>query len=153
MSERVTFEQELERHGRIVFTNVGVSMMPLLRQNRDLMVIERKPAGRCKKYDAVLYKVGQRYILHRIIQVRPNDYVIVGDNCIHREYGIKDAQILGVLREVIRDGKKIDVEKSLKYRVYVHIWCDFFHIRASLLWMKMAVYAVLHRVRRWMKRS
>lgn len=133
MRKEVTFEEELETHGSIVYTNVGVSMMPLLRQGRDLMVIQKKPEGRCKKYDAVLYRVGNRYILHRILKVRAHDYVIAGDNCIHREYGITDAQILGVLTQVLRDGKRIDVKKSFKYRLYVHLWCDFFHIRVLIL--------------------
>lgn len=144
MSERVTFEQELAQHGNIVFTNVGVSMMPLLRQGRDLMVIEKKPEGRCKKYDAVLYKVGPRYILHRIVKVREKDYVIVGDNCIWREYGITDDQILGVLTHVVRDGKKIDLSTSKKYWLYVHLWCDFYHVRAAILWLKQTAIRLLH---------
>ena len=54
-----SFEEELERSGSIVFTNKGVSMMPLLRQNRDLMVIEKKGPARCKKYDVILFKRGE----------------------------------------------------------------------------------------------
>ena len=37
-----TFEEEIRQNGYLVYTNVGASMMPLLRQNRDLMVIEQK---------------------------------------------------------------------------------------------------------------
>lgn len=50
-----TFEEEIQRTGRLVYTNVGCSMMPLIRQHRDLVVIE-KPQGRCRKYDVPLYK-------------------------------------------------------------------------------------------------
>ena len=35
------FENEIESKGYIVYTNVGDSMMPLLRQNKDLMVIRK----------------------------------------------------------------------------------------------------------------
>ena len=55
MSETSSFEELLKRDGKLVYTNVGVSMMPLLRQHRDVMVIARVPEGeRLKKYDAQL---------------------------------------------------------------------------------------------------
>ena len=50
-----TFEEEIEKSGKIIYTNVGDSMMPLIRQNRDLLIIE-KVSGRLKKYDVPLYK-------------------------------------------------------------------------------------------------
>ncbi len=131
-----TFEAELERGGRIIHTNVGDSMMPLLREGRDLMIIEKRPQGRCKKYDAVLYKrPNGRYVMHRILKVRKNDYVICGDNRWMREFGVPDEWILGVLTGVIRDGKQISVTDR-KYRLYVHLWCDFYWIRAAILRVK-----------------
>lgn len=147
MTEKITFEEELERHGSIVFTNVGVSMMPLLRQGQDLMEIRKKPEGRCQKYDAVLYKRGERYILHRILKVRQKDYVIAGDHNYHREYGITDDQILGVLTGVIRDGKRIDVHDK-RYLLYVHLWCDFYPIRAAILFGKTLPYRVYSKLKR-----
>jgi hypothetical protein len=135
MIEESTFEEELARRGYLVYTNVGCSMMPLLRQRRDLVEIVRKEPGRCRKYDAVLYKRGGRYILHRIVRVRKDDYVIVGDHNYVREYGITDDQILGVLAAVVRDGKRIGVD-DWRYRCYVHLWCDFYPIRAGILFLK-----------------
>lgn len=131
----VSFEDILEKNGYLAYTNVGVSMMPLLRQKKDVMVIRKKGEERCRKYDAVLYKVGEKYILHRILKVREKDYVIVGDNCFRREYGITDAQILGVLTAVIRDGREIKVTDR-GYLLYVHLWCDFYPIRAGILYCK-----------------
>lgn len=129
-----TYEEQLQTHGKLIYTNVGDSMMPLLRQNRDLMVIEKRPEGRCRKYDAVLYKrpATGAYVMHRILKVREDDYVLCGDNRWYREYGVKDDWILGVLTAVIRDGKQISV-KNWKYRLYVHLWCDFFWVRVFLL--------------------
>ena len=130
-----TYEKELETYGKVISTNVGDSMMPLLRQGKDLMVIERRPKGRCRKYDAVLYKLGDKYILHRILKVREKDYVICGDHRIRREYGVTDDQIIGVMTAVVRDGREIPVTDP-KYRFYVHLWCDFYHIRAAILYIK-----------------
>ncbi len=127
-----SYEAELKTRGKIIHTNVGVSMMPLLRQNRDVMIIER-PTGRLKKYDCPLYKTpGGKYILHRIIKVRENDYVICGDNCVTFERGVTDKQIIGVLTGVIRDGKTITMDNKW-YKLYYHIWCDFIYIRIFIL--------------------
>ena len=117
----------------MVYTNVGDSMWPLLREGRDLMIIDKKPEGRMKKYDAILYKRPcGKYIMHRILKVRKDDYVLCGDNRWLREFGVKDDWILGVLTAVVRKGKRISV-KSWKYQLYVHIWCDFYWIRAFIL--------------------
>ena len=139
-----TFEGILAANGELVYSNVGDSMMPLIRQHRDLVVIV--PAvGRLKKYDVPLYKRDSgQYVLHRILKVRANDYVICGDNRYAREYGITDANIIGVLKAVVRDGKELSVE-SRKYKFYVHLWCDFFHIRALLLMVKALARTVWRR--------
>ena len=48
------------------------------------------------------------------------------------EYGITDKHIIGVLTAVIRKGKEIKVTDR-RYRLYVHLWCDLFPIRAFVL--------------------
>ncbi len=127
-----TFEEEIERSGKIIYTNVGDSMMPLIKQGRDVLVIS-KPNGRLKRYDVPLYKRDSgQYVLHRILEVRENDYVICGDNRWKKEYGITDGHIIGVLTGMIRDGREIPVTDR-KYRIYVHIWCDFFPVRAWII--------------------
>ncbi len=142
-----TYERELSDHGRIIRTNKGTSMMPLLREGRDVMIIER-PDGRLKRYDAPLYKRPDgSYVLHRILKVREKDYVICGDHLIHREYGITDDDIIGVLTGVIRDGKTISTS-DLSYKFYTHLWCDFFYIRVAILWIKSFVKRGFNYIRR-----
>ena len=130
-------EAELAEKGTLVYANAGVSMRPLLRQGKDLMVIRKKlPQERCKKYDAVLFKrANGQYVLHRVMQVREHDYVICGDNCIGMEHGITDEQILGIMTQVVRGGRKQRIirENDVLYRCYVHLWCDFYPVRALLL--------------------
>ena len=60
-----SFEEVLLDKGVIIYTNKGYSMLPLLRQKKDLIEIRKKEPGRCKKYDVVLYKRDKKYILHR----------------------------------------------------------------------------------------
>ena len=138
-----TFEEEIEKHGQLVYRNVGDSMLPLLRQGKDLFVISRKPEGRLKKYDVPLYKRDDgTYVLHRIIKVRKHDYVLCGDNRWQCETGITDRHVIGVMTAIIRDGTSIPVTDR-KYRLYVHLWCDFFFLRAFILGLR----ALLRKIR------
>lgn len=121
MSEYSTIEAEIQKHGKGIFTNVGDSMMPLLRQRRDIIHIS-KVEGRLKKYDVPLYKRDNgQYVLHRILKVRDNDYVICGDNRTGMEEGITDKHIIGVMTGVSRDGKFLSVNDK-KYKLYVMLW-------------------------------
>ena len=130
-----TFEEELEQNGKLVYTNVGVSMLPLLREGRDVMLIEKTDVLR--PLDAVLFKregVSGRgaYVLHRILKIRPDGkYWIVGDNCVSGET-VERKNILGVLTGVMRDGKMIK-NTDLKYRAYVRLWCAPYHLRFFVL--------------------
>ena len=132
MSETYSFEELLEKNGYIVYTNVGYSMMPFIRQRRDIIEIRKKSTGRCRKYDVVLYKRGEKYILHRILNVMPDGYVIAGDNCTYLEKDITDENILGVMHRVIRDGKSVYTNNRF-YMLYVHLWCDFYPLRVLIL--------------------
>lgn len=128
-----SFEDVLARDGKLIYTGTGYSMLPMLRPKRDLIIIERAE-GRLKKYDVPLYKrdAGQ-YVLHRIVQVRPDGYVLCGDHQWRREYGVTDRQIIGVLTAFVRDGREISAADR-RYRLYAHVWCDLFWLRAGALW-------------------
>lgn len=130
--KKSSFEEILESEGRLIYSNVGDSMLPMIRQGRDLLVIERT-SGRLKQYDVPLYRrdTGQ-YVLHRVLKVRETDYVLCGDNRWGRETGITDRHVLGVLTAIIREGKTLSVTDR-RYRIYVRLWCDLFPLRAVLL--------------------
>lgn len=122
-------EEVLAENGVFVSTTVGVSMYPMLRNRKDTIIVTPYE-GRLKKYDVPLYRRGSKYILHRIVEVRPDSYVICGDNCMQREYDITDEQILGVLTGFYRGKKQVDME-GWKYKTYVRCWCALFPVRRS----------------------
>ncbi len=135
----LTYEEYLEKNGSMTYSNVGTSMMPLLKQGRDLFTVTKKDSERCRKYDVVLYRrPPDKYVLHRVVKVRENDYVILGDNCINKEYGITDDDILGVMTSFVHKGKQHTVN-DMTYRIYSHLWVDlsFFRVKLKKLRMKM----------------
>ena len=140
---KTTYEEFLEKNGTMTYSNVGVSMLPLLRQGKDLFTVTKKGRRRCRKYDVVLYRrPPSSYVLHRIIEVRKDSYVILGDNCVKKEYGITDKDILGVMTSFVRSGKTHTVDEPL-YRLYSHIWVDFADCRILIKKAKMKVARLL----------
>ena len=105
-------------------------MRPMLKQNRDLVTI-RPVSGRLKKYDVPLYrKKGGGYLLHRIIAVTENGYVIRGDNTYVKELNVTDNDIVGVLTAFKRKGKDYTVE-SKGYRLYARVWNFLYPLRKA----------------------
>ena len=134
-----TYEQELAEKGILIYTTVGMSMRPFLRSGQDLMVIEAKKQGRCRTRDVVLYRRDSgKYVLHRIMAVRKDDYVLCGDNCWDLEPGIRDDQILGILTAVIRQGKRTQVTEP-GYQCLVFLWWLLYPIRALAFWLRYQV--------------
>ena len=150
---QTTFEEELARSGAIAFTNVGVSMKPLIRQGRDVMRIEALGDRPVKKYDAVLFRrpgVQGRgaYVLHRVLKCRKDgSFWIVGDNCTEGENVVRE-NILGVLTAVSR-GKKLLKVGDFSYRLYLLFWCKPYHLRFAVLrvrrFFKKALYKLKNR--------
>ena len=133
-----SFEEELDKKGIRVYTNKGNSMYPLIRQGKDVLII-KKCNTRLKKMDVPLYKrESGQYVLHRIIKVNENDYVIRGDNTYSNETGIRDDQILGVLSGVIRSGKEISVN-SFGYKLYSYFWYYTYYLRKIIIKIKRCI--------------
>lgn len=144
MRERETFEQALETRGSFVVPAKGESMRPLIRPGRDLVEISRKGPDRCKKHDVALYRRDGKVVLHRVLQVRPDDYVMAGDHQIMKETGVTDEQILGVLSAVIRNGRRVAVTDRV-YRCYVRVWCGLYPVRCALRRGKAAALRAIRR--------
>ena len=135
-----TFEELLDRDGKIVYKTHGSSMRPMLRQDRDLVII-RVPASRLKKYDVALYRRNGDYVLHRVIGVKEDHYLIRGDNT-YRIETVPEENVIGVLAGFQRNGKEISTD-SIGYRIYGRGWHAVFPLRALGWHVKQAIKRIL----------
>ncbi len=138
MSEKMTsFEEELAEKGRLVYKNAGTSMLPMIREDRDVIVLERCGGNDPGRFDVVLFRRPDvrgrgEYVLHRILKRdRDGNYLIAGDNCSSLEKVHPD-QILARLTEVKRGNRTVRMT-DLAYRIYVYLWCAPYPLRFLLV--------------------
>jgi signal peptidase I len=129
-----SYEQELARTGSLTYVTTGRSMRPFLRSGEDLVHLKAKqPGQRFCKYDVILYRrVSGRYVLHRIVKVLPESYVLCGDNLTEKEPGITDEQVLAVLTGITRNGRPVDI-RSRGYRFLIWLWYAIFGPRVLVM--------------------
>ncbi len=126
----VTFEELLERDGHFIYKTRGRSMEPMLRQDRDLVVIS-SPSSRLKRFDVALYRHGEAYVLHRVIKAKDGCYIIRGDNT-YTDETVPESAVIGVLSSFQRKGRQISTE-SRCYRLYVRLWLAIYPIRRAVI--------------------
>lgn len=143
---KTSYEEYLRKYHTLTYKNVGVSMLPLLKQGRDSFTVrEVKQGESCKLWDVVLYKRGtDQYVLHRIIKVYEDSYDILGDNCIGIERGIKKTDVLGVMTDFTHKGKQCKTG-DIGYRLYVWLWCRPYKLRIFLKKIRMRLQSVLRK--------
>ena len=145
MSDATSYEEFLDANGSLTYTVVGVSMLPLLRQKKDLFVVKKKGDERCSVGDVVLFRrPPNKYVLHRVVKVLPDSYETMGDNCISRERGVMEDDILGVMTSFVRNGKQHSVDER-GYRFYTYVWM---HSRRARVLVKKAESALRRRVKK-----
>jgi len=110
----------LKTEPEVAILTRGISMRPMLREHKDIVIIERLNR-KLKKYDVPLYRRPNcdRFVLHRIVKITDNGYVIRGDNLLYNEYDVKDGDIIGVLKAFYRNGKYYNCSTSKSYKVYI----------------------------------
>ncbi len=120
-------EKALNELGFICMEFKGTSMLPLFVEGRDKVCIYLvKPETVLKKGDIILYKrESGLYVLHRIMDIKGDSFVLCGDNHTTLEYGVKQSQILGVAKGYYKYDKYIDFDKSLKYKIYKYVFGKF----------------------------
>ena len=101
----------------------GVSMLPLIVESRDSVVLSKCGEVPAKKHDIVLYRRNDgHFVLHRIMKIeKDGTYTMCGDNQLALERKIQAHQIIACVTEIYRAERRISTN-SIAYRVYVFLW-------------------------------
>ena len=129
MEEFTSIRECLEKTGKYTGLTMGTSMRPMIHQQRDNIIVV-KNTERLKKYDVAVYQLKTgKYVMHRVVEVHPDHYIIVGDNLKMREY-VTDDMICGRLIGYYTKGKRyIDCDNNKLYRLYSRVWVALMPIR------------------------
>lgn len=139
-----TVESELRESGVYASVTKGSSMRPLFKTNRDVVILKRSDTEP-RKYDVVLYKSGEgKYILHRIVKVLSDEFIIRGDNTYIPERVAKD-RILATLTEFNRKGKKHKIDE-IGYRMYSRFWNFIYPIRFLIFKSFMLAHRIYRKI-------
>ncbi|MBR4109655.1 MAG: hypothetical protein IKK41_05010 [Oscillospiraceae bacterium] len=121
------FRERLDKGQTVRFMPRGISMLPMLRQGIDSVVLSPLPE-KLKKYDLPLYqRPNGKYILHRIVDVG-DTYTCLGDNQYTKEYGVEHQWMIGVVTAFYR-GEKYHSVNELGYQIYCRLWYLFKRLR------------------------
>ena len=142
-NKQFTIEEVLEQSGKYVGPTVGVSMLPMLKNRRDSVIVSKK-TERLKPLDVALYKRGNDYVLHRVLEVTDWGYIIRGDNCYSDEK-VPENTVIGVLTEFYRKDKHI-VCTDEKYLRYAKRRIKTYPVRRFFVRIKHKIYGVARKV-------
>ncbi len=136
-------ERTLVKDGFILTYVKGTSMNPMLKEGRDRVVI-KTVKGDIKKGDVVLYmRENGTYILHRVFKVTDSALVCCGDNHTVLEYGVKKNAVLGILTGYYKGNTYIDLNKSVKYKLYKALWGNRRNFRAFVIKIKSKIKKII----------
>lgn len=127
-------EESIAEGRSVRFLPRGISMMPMLRQGVDCVVLSPAPE-RLRKYDIPLYRREDgKFILHRVVKVGET-YTCIGDNQFEEEPGVRHDQVIAVVTAFSR-GENEHRVSELGYQIYCRVWhysrpFRHFYIRAK----------------------
>ena len=139
-------EEIIREQGSLASVIKGVSMRPMLKTDRDVIIVSALTSD-LKKYDVPLYRVGKRYVLHRIIGVDTEKriYIIRGDNTYQKEYVPFDA-VIGYLTAFNRCGKHFDVTNK-GYMAYARFWHFIYPLRYFYVSARSKLYSLYRKIK------
>lgn len=114
------YKEQVDRLGVIAFVPNGVSMWPHLKNHGQSVVVEKKKE-RLKKYDVGFYtRANGACVLHRVLEVTDDGYVMCGDSQFVTEK-VKEDSVFGVMIGFYVKDKYLSANDS-KYIKRVERW-------------------------------
>lgn len=140
-SERLTclfrlallYEAYFRSRYAVILRLKGNSMYPLLRNEKDVVVLGKCPAESLQPMDVVLFRYRGKHVLHRIIRREGERLLIQGDGSIVAKEECTVDDVVGKVVQICRpSGKEIPVG-SWQWTIPSRVWCGLGFLRIWLL--------------------
>ena len=135
-------EKEIAEGRSVQFRLKGYSMFPLLRNERDEVVLSPCQENELRPMDVVLFRYQGKHVLHRIIRREGSKLYIQGDGSFVAKEECLTSDVVGKVCIVVRpSGKHIDVN-SWQWRLPSTMW------RRTGIFRKLLLRILLHLARK-----
>lgn len=132
-------ESEISSGKNVLFKVKGNSMFPLLRNEIDQVLLSPVDCAP-QKMDIILFRFRGKHILHRIIDVKDDKFIIQGDGVYasFEQCGLND--IVGKVTAIHKFGSKPISVSSKWYKFFSHFWFKLRFCRRYLLAILRRIY-------------
>lgn len=126
---------KLEQDGDVKIPARGYSMCPLFRHGRDQVCLRPVDATALRKYDIIFYRrPNGKYVLHRVVGVKKDGYVLRGDGQLLDEYPVPPEWVIARVEGFCRGGRDYSCA-HWGHRVYAVVWVHTVWVRRG--WAKL----------------
>ena len=140
------YKEQVERLGAISFVPNGVSMWPIIKNRGQSVIIEKKQ-GRLKRFDVAFYQRDNgNCVLHRVMKVTDNGYIMCGDSQFALEI-VDEDKVFGVMTGFYKKDKYIPVTDE-DYLNSVERW----YKRKKTRRFKVTIFIFFYKVKNKLKR-
>jgi len=125
--------EEQLAHGFARLPVTGSSMLPMLREGRDIVRLVRAD-GQLDRGEVLLYRrESGQYVLHRLIRMEDEATCLCcGDNQWEREL-VPRSGVIARVESFSRKGKWVDTHCHPGYLIYKFIWTALFPVRRPII--------------------
>ena len=119
-------EEVLQGEGEFRMYPKGISMLPLIRQGVDSIVLKKRmepEALPVRKHEIAFYRrASGQFVLHRVMRIeKDGTYTMCGDNQLYLEKGIRQDQIIGYVSRLYKKDRLVSFQAT-PYKLYVLLW-------------------------------
>ena len=127
-------ESEILQGRSVWFKIKGISMLPFLKDNKDSVLLSpvKEPVV---KNDVVLFSYNGRHVLHRLIKIEGEKYIMQGDGVYASKEFCYSKDIIGIVTKVQRPSGKIIPVTSFSWRLLSALWGNLRFLRRYLLFI------------------
>ena len=132
-------EAEIAEGHSVRFRLKGQSMFPLLRNERDEVVLYPCTPEELCPMDVVLFRYREKHVLHRILRREGDILFLQGDGSYVAKESCTVFDVVGKVHEIVRPSGKMVSVTDWRWRMYSRVWRGLGVLRTPCL-------RVLHRL-------